>query len=206
MAFINPRTKEVQIKIVYYGPGRGGKTTNLEYIYKKFNHRIKSEMVSLKTHGDRTLFFDFLPFDIGDVLGHTLKVQLYTVPGQVKYNATRRVVLRGVDGIVFVADAMKVVREKNILSLKNLYENLKDYNRSIFKIPLLFQYNKMDLAEQGIPLLSFERLQKDLNSQLKVPAFPASALKGVNVAQCLKKIITMTLPSLQKNLTQGAVN
>jgi mutual gliding-motility protein MglA len=206
MAFINPKTKEVQIKIVYYGPGRGGKTTNLEYIYSKFNHRIKSEMVSLKTHGDRTLFFDFLPFDIGKVMGHTLKVQLYTVPGQVKYNATRRVVLRGVDGIVFVADAMKVVREKNLLSLKNLHENLKDYNRSIFRVPLVLQYNKMDLAEQGIPLLSYERLEKDLNTQLKVPSFPASALKGTNVAQTLKKIISMTLPSLQRNLNKEVVN
>lgn len=206
MAFINPKTKEVQIKIVYYGPGRGGKTTNLEYIYRKFNHRIKSEMVSLKTHGDRTLFFDFLPFDIGKVMGHTLKVQLYTVPGQVKYNATRRVVLRGVDGIVFVADAMKVVREKNLLSLKNLHENLKDYNRSIFRVPLVLQYNKMDLAEQGIPLLSYERLEKDLNTQLKVPSFPASALKGTSVAQTLKKIISMTLPSLQRNLNKEVVN
>lgn len=206
MAFINPKTKEVQIKIVYYGPGRGGKTTNLEYIYNKFNHRIKSEMVSLKTHGDRTLFFDFLPFDIGKVMGHTLKVQLYTVPGQVKYNATRRVVLRGVDGIVFVADSMKVVREKNLLSLKNLHENLKDYNRSIFRVPLVLQYNKMDLAEQGIPLLSYERLEKDLNSQLKVPSFPASALKGTNVAKTLKKIISMTLPSLQRNLQKEVVN
>jgi mutual gliding-motility protein MglA len=206
MAFINPKTKEGQIKIVYYGPGRGGKTTNLEYIYSKFNHRIKSEMVSLKTHGDRTLFFDFLPFDIGKVMGHTLKVQLYTVPGQVKYNATRRVVLRGVDGIVFVADAMKVVREKNLLSLKNLHENLKDYNRSIFRVPLVLQYNKMDLAEQGIPLLSYERLEKDLNTQLKVPSFPASALKGTNVAQTLKKIISMTLPSLQRNLNKEVVN
>jgi small GTP-binding protein len=206
MAFINPKTKEVQIKIVYYGPGRGGKTTNLEYIFNKFNSRIKSEMVSLKTHGDRTLFFDFLPFDIGNVLGHALKVQLYTVPGQVKYNATRRVVLRGADGIVFVADAMRVVRAKNILSLKNLYENLKDYNRSIFKVPLVFQYNKMDLAEQGIPLLSYERLEKDLNSQLKVPSFPASALRGTNVAKTLKKIITLTLPSLQRNLRKEVVN
>ena len=101
---------------------------------------------------------------------------------------------------------MRVVRAKNILSLKNLYENLKDYNRSIFKVPLVFQYNKMDLAEQGIPLLSYERLEKDLNSQLKVPSFPASALRGTNVAKTLKKIITLTLPSLQRNLRKEVVN
>ena len=124
MAFVNLKNKEIQVKIVYYGPGRGGKTTNLEYIYKKFHSRINTEMVTVKTHGDRTLFFDFLPFDIGVINGYDVKIQLYTVPGQVKYNATRRLVLRGVDGIVFVADAMAVRREKNLLSLKNLQENL----------------------------------------------------------------------------------
>ncbi len=123
MAFVNLKNKEIQVKIVYYGPGRGGKTTNLEYVYKKFSKRINTEMVTVKTHGDRTLFFDFLPFDIGIINGYDVKIQLYTVPGQVKYNATRRLVLRGVDGIVFVADAMAVRREKNILALKNLQEN-----------------------------------------------------------------------------------
>ncbi len=200
MAFVNPKKKEVQVKIVYYGPGRGGKTTNLEYIYKKFNARIKTEMVTIKTHGDRTLFFDFLPFDIGKVNGYDIKVQLYTVPGQVKYNATRRLVLRGVDGIVFVADSMMVRREKNILSIKNLQEDLANYKKSIFKIPIVLQYNKVDLVEQGIPLTSVETLQKDLNSQLKTSAFKASALKGTNVVQTMKKIISMTIGSIVKEL------
>ena len=200
MAFVNPKRKEVQVKIVYYGPGRGGKTTNLEYIYKKFNARIKTEMVTIKTHGDRTLFFDFLPFDIGKVNGYDVKVQLYTVPGQVKYNATRRLVLRGVDGIVFVADSMMVRREKNILSIKNLQEDLANYKKSIFKIPLVLQYNKVDLVEQGIPLTSVETLQKDLNSQLKTSAFKASALKGTNVVQTMKKIISMTISTIVKEL------
>jgi len=200
MAFINPKKKEVQVKIVYYGPGRGGKTTNLEYIYKKFNTRVKTEMVTIKTHGDRTLFFDFLPFDIGKVNGYDIKVQLYTVPGQVKYNATRRLVLRGVDGIVFVADSMMVRREKNILSIKNLQEDLANYKKSIFKIPIVLQYNKVDLAEQGIPLTSVETLQKDLNSQLKTSAFKASATKGTNVVQTMKKIISMTIATIVKEL------
>ncbi|OQY14205.1 MAG: gliding motility protein [Desulfobacteraceae bacterium 4572_187] len=200
MAFVNPKKKEVQVKIVYYGPGRGGKTTNLEYIYKKFDARIKTEMVTIKTHGDRTLFFDFLPFDIGKVNGYDIKVQLYTVPGQVKYNATRRLVLRGVDGIVFVADSMMVRREKNILSIKNLQEDLANYKKSIFKIPLVLQYNKVDLAEQGIPLTSVETLQKDLNSQLKTSAFKASALKGTNVVPTMKKIVSMTIASIVKEL------
>ena len=200
MAFVNPKKKEVQVKIVYYGPGRGGKTTNLEYIYKKFNARIKTEMVTIKTHGDRTLFFDFLPFDIGKVNGYDIKVQLYTVPGQVKYNATRRLVLRGVDGIVFVADSMMVRREKNILSIKNLQADLANYKKSIFKIPIVLQFNKVDLAEQGIPLTPVETLEKDLNSQLKTSAFKASALKGTNVVQTMKKIISMTISTIVKEL------
>ena len=200
MAFVNLKNKEIQVKIVYYGPGRGGKTTNLEYVYKKFRKRINTEMVTVKTHGDRTLFFDFLPFDIGMINGYDVKIQLYTVPGQVKYNATRRLVLRGVDGIVFVADAMAVRREKNILSLKNLQENLANYKKSIFKIPCVLQYNKLDLLEQGIPLLSTDILEKDLNSQLKRPSFSASALKGTNVVATLKKIISMTVASIKRDL------
>jgi len=134
MAVINLKKREVECKIVYYGPGRCGKTTNLEYIHKSFKNQVMGEMVSINTDGDRTLFFDFLPFDIGVINGYDVKIQLYTVPGQVKYNATRRLVLRGVDGIVFVADAMAVRREKNILSMKNLQENLAAYKKSIFII------------------------------------------------------------------------
>ena len=200
MAFVNLKKKEVQVKIVYYGPGRGGKTTNLEYIYKKFNHRIKTEMVTIKTHGDRTLFFDFLPFDIGKIKGYDVKIQLYTVPGQVKYDATRRLVLRGVDGIVFVADAMAVMREKNILSLKNLQKNLATYKKSVFKTPLVLQYNKMDLAEQGIPLLSVDVLDRQLNSQLKVPSCVASAINGTNVIETMKMVIKITMASLKEEL------
>jgi len=200
MAFVNLKNKEIQVKIVYYGPGRGGKTTNLEYIYKKFRKRINTEMVTVKTHGDRTLFFDFLPFDIGVINGYDVKIQLYTVPGQVKYNATRRLVLRGVDGIVFVADAMAIRREKNILSLKNLQENLANYKKSIFKIPCVMQYNKIDLREQGIPLLPIGVLEKDLNEQLKRPSFKASALNGTNVVMTLKKIISMTVATIKRDL------
>jgi small GTP-binding protein len=200
VAFINLKKKEVQAKIVYYGPGRGGKTTNLEYIHKKFRQRIGSEMVAIKTHGDRTLFFDFMPFDIGKIKGYNIKLQLYTVPGQVKYNATRRLVLRGVDGIVFVADSMKIRREKNIISLKNAQENLRVYKKSLTQIPLVLQYNKRDLAEQGIPLLPVETLQHDLNRQLNAPFFEASALEGTNVVETLKKIISLTVASLSHDL------
>ena len=200
MSFINLREKIVQVKIVYYGPGRGGKTTNLEYINRRFNKQIQSEMVSLKTHGDRTLFFDSLPFDMGKIKGYELKIQLYTVPGQVKYNATRKLVLKGVDGIVFVADAQEAMREKNIRSLNQLHQNLKAYKESIFRIPLVLQYNKIDLRNQGIPILPRSVLDKDLNSKLNVPAFEASALTGQNVPETLKKIISSTVVSIQKKL------
>ncbi len=200
MALINVKTKEVQIKLVYYGPGRGGKTTNLEYINQKYREQIKTEMVSLKTHDDRTLFFDFLPFDVGKIKGFDVTIQLYTVPGQVKYNATRRLVLRGVDGIVFVADVQKNQRRKNIESLNQLYENLQTYNLDLFKIPLVMQYNKIDLRKTDTPTLSSKIMQKDLNGLLKVPAFEANAVSGGNVIPTLKKIISMTLGSIQDQI------
>jgi hypothetical protein len=133
-------------------------------------------------------------------MGYDVKVQLYTVPGQVKYNATRKLVLKGVDGVVFVADSMVVRREKNILSLKNLRDNLTTYNKSIFKIPLVLQYNKRDLETEGIPILSVETMEKDLNRQLMVPAFEASAVNGTNVVATLKKIISVTMASLKNVL------
>lgn len=203
MALINPKKKEVQVKIVYYGPGRGGKTTNLEYINKKFRSRIKSEMVTVKTYNDRTLFFDFLPFDIGMIKGYTIKIQFYTVPGQVKYNATRKLVLRGVDGIVFVADSMTLRQEMNIKSLENLKENLSSFNKDIKSIPLVMQYNKRDLGKQGIPILSIESLENDLNSILKAPYFSASAVTGENVAATMKQIISLTVISLREKLDIG---
>jgi mutual gliding-motility protein MglA len=201
LSFINLKDKIVQIKIVYYGPGRGGKTTNLEYINRRFKKQIQSEMVSLKTHGDRTLFFDFLPFDMGQIKGFDMKIQLYTVPGQVKYNATRKLVLKGVDGIVFVADSQAQMREKNIRSLNQLHENLLSQKESIFRIPLVMQYNKVDLRNQGVPILPVEVLEKDLNSKLKVPSFEASAMTGYNVPETLKKIISLTVVSIQKKLS-----
>ncbi len=200
MAFVNLKKKEIQMKIVYYGPGRGGKTTNLKYIYDTFGDRINSKMLTIKTQGDRTLFFDFFPFDLGRINGFKVKVQLYTVPGQIKYNATRRLVLNGVDGVVFVADSMMVQRQSNIYSLKNLYQNLKLYRKNIFKIPFVFQFNKMDLTAKGVPLIDADTLEKDLNRQLMKPSFAASALVGTNVAATLKKIISMTLASVKNNL------
>lgn len=200
MALINSKKKEVQIKLVYYGPGRGGKTSNLQYIYKKLQNHIKSKLTSIKTYGDRTLFFDFLPLDIGVVKGYSIKIQFYTVPGQVKYKATRRLVLRGVDGVVFVADSMILRRKMNIISLKDLQENLATVDKSIFKIPLVLQYNKRDLAQEGIRLLPLETMENDLNKHLKVPSFDASALTGVNIVETMKKAISLTVASLHEKL------
>jgi signal recognition particle receptor subunit beta len=157
-------------------------------------------MVTVKTHGDRTLFFDFLPFDIGKIKGYDVKIQLYTVPGQVKYDATRRLVLRGVDGLVFVADSMSVRREKNILSFKNLKENLANYKKDLKTVPWVLQCNKIDLAEQGIPLISLATLKNDLKVDDKTHAFEASALLGNNVVPTLKRIILLTMASIKKEL------
>ena len=200
MAFINTKTKEVQVKLVYVGPGRGGKTTNLEYIFSRIRHRIQSDMVSIKTQGDRTLFFDFLPFELGAIKGYNVKTQLYTVPGQVKYNATRKLVLKGVDGIVFVADSTLERRENNISAFENLKENLEFYDIDIADIPLVFQYNKRDMAEQGVELLDIETMEKDLNETLKAPSFTASALKGDNVIPTVKKAISTTLVGIREKL------
>jgi GTPase SAR1 family protein len=200
VAFVNLKKKEVQAKIVYYGPGRGGKTTNLEFIYSRIRDQMENEMVTIKTHGDRTLFFDFLPLNIGTIKGYSIRTQLYTVPGQVKYNATRRLVLRGVDGVVFVADSMAVRKEKNIASLNNLQENLEAYQKDLYKIPIVLQYNKRDLGKKGVPLLSIDELENDLNSKLRAPSFGASAMIGHNVVTTLKKAIQMTMVSLKRTL------
>ncbi len=201
MAVIHIANKEVQIKIVYVGPGRGGKTTNLEYIFNKIRHRILSDMVSIKTHGDRTLFFDFLPFDLGQIQGYRIKTQLYTVPGQVKYNATRKLVLKGVDGVVFVADSMVEMRDKNIAALNNLIENLAFYDIDIYdNFPIVMQYNKRDLADSGIALMDVQTMDQELNSKLQAQAYEASAVTGLNIIPTVKKAISTTIVSLQDQL------
>lgn len=200
MATFNFKNREIECKIVYYGPGRCGKTTNLEYIFNTYKKQVTGEMVSIDTEGDRTLFFDFLPMGLGKIRGCDVKVQLYTVPGQVQYSSTRKLVLKEVDGIVFVADSLEVRRDKNMQSLKDLHENLKSYGLSVLNIPLVLQYNKRDLDAEGIPLMPIAQMDKDLNRQLKAPAFPASALKGDGVGATVTEILKRTLLSLQKQL------
>ncbi len=203
MAIVNLKKKQIECKIVYYGPGRCGKTTNLEYIHKAYKKQVKGEMVSINTDGDRTLFFDFLPLELGKLKGCDVRVQLYTVPGQVRYESTRKLVLRGADGIIFVADSLEVRREKNILALKDLHQNLKEYNLSIFKLPLVLQYNKRDLSDANIALMPLEQMEHDLNRQLKVPSFPGSALTGKGVGKTLNACLKLLLKSLQNELNLG---
>ncbi len=200
MANFNQRDRVIECKLVYYGPGRGGKTTNLQRIFNTFKKQTTGEMVSINTKGDRTLFFDFLPMGLGKIRGCEVRIQLYTVPGQVKYSSTRKMVLKGVDGVVFVADSLKVRRKENMLSLVDLQQNLAEQKKSIFKIPLVLQYNKRDLADESIPLLPVKLMEKDLNRKLKVPSFPASALKGTGVGVTLQECLKLTLQHLQREL------
>lgn len=196
MAFIDLSKNEIQAKIVYYGPGRGGKTTNLVYIHEVMSKQVCGKMVTIDTKGDRTLFFDFLPLSVGRVLNLTIRIQLYTVPGQVMYNTTRKLVLRGVDGVAFVADSLRVQKQKNIESFLNLVENLKDEGWDINQVPLVLQYNKRDLDQAKIPLLTVEEMQEDLNRNLGLPYFEASAMKGQGVFETLREISKRTVKSV----------
>ncbi len=195
MAFFNYATMQMAAKIVYYGPGLCGKTTNLQYIYNKTSPKSRGEMVSLETESDRTLFFDLLPLEVGVIAGFKTRFQLYTVPGQVFYGETRRMVLKGVDGVVFVADSQVPMREANIESLKDLEKNLEDMGMDLKDIPLVFQYNKRDLPN----LLSVEQLEADLNPHHRL-YFEASAVNGTGVFDTLKGISRLTLQSLKAKL------
>ncbi len=200
MAVVNLKKHQIECKIVYYGPARCGKTTNLEYIHRTFSQHVRGQMISIDTEGDRTLFFDFLPLELGKVKGCDVRVQLYTVPGQVRYASTRKLVLRGADGVVFVADSLEVRREQNMLALKDLQQNLRDYHLSIFKLPLVMQFNKRDLAEADIPLMPIEQMAHELNRQLKAPALPAAALNGKGVGKTLQECLRLVLRKLQQEL------
>jgi len=202
MAFINKSAKEIQVKIVYYGPGRCGKTTNLLYINQKMNAAFMGKMISIDTRGDKTLFFDFLPLSLGQIRGFNIRVQLYTVPGQVLYNESRKMVLKGVDGVVFVADSMEVQQQANTESLQNLRENLAEDNLDLDEIPLVLQFNKRDLEGSVIPVLEEATLNSDLNSLLKSPApsVTASALQGPGVFETLREISKITIKSVHHKL------
>jgi signal recognition particle receptor subunit beta len=196
MSSINFATREISCKIVYYGPGLSGKTTNLQIIHQKIPREKKTEMVSLATEGDRTLFFDFLPLNLGDIKGFKTKFQLYTVPGQVYYNSTRKVVLRGVDGVVFVADSQRSRMAENLESLQNLRQNLQDYGLNLDEIPFVLQFNKRDMEN----LFTLEELNAQLNPR-SVSWYPATAHNGKGVVTTLKAIAMIVIENF--NLRQG---
>jgi signal recognition particle receptor subunit beta len=193
MSFINYMAREINCKIVYYGPGLGGKTTNIQYVYDKLAPETKGKLVTLATEMDRTLFFDFLPLDLGTVRGFKTRFHLYTVPGQVYYNASRKLILRGVDGLVFVADSQESRFEASIESLCNLHENLREYDLSLERIPLVMQWNKRDLPGA----LPVEELEAELNPD-RFPSFEGIAPKGIGVFDTLKCVAKLVLRNLQQ--------
>jgi signal recognition particle receptor subunit beta len=194
MVLFNYATKEITAKIVYYGPGLCGKTTNLQFVYDSLPSNNKSKMLSLATKTDRTLFFDFLPLDLGKIRGMRTKLQLYTVPGQVYYNSTRQLVLKGADGVVFVADSQDFALDANHESLQNLEDNLKRQGIRLPEIPVVLQYNKRDLPNA----LSVAELNGSLNKRLNVPTFESVATTGLGVEQTLKGITALVLAHLVK--------
>ena len=193
MVQINFALREVNCKIVYYGPGMSGKTTNLEIVHKKAPEATKGELTSIATEGDRTLFFDFMPLDLGTIAGMRTRFQLYTVPGQVYYNSTRKLVLQGVDGIVFVADSSESKMEENLESLENLKNNLAEYGKDIREIPIVLQYNKRDLPD----VMSMDEMD-DLLNYRDLPRYEARALAGVGVFDTLKGISEQVLRRLSQ--------
>lgn len=194
MAFVNYVNKEISAKIVYYGPGLSGKTTNIVYIHKKLNPESRGKLISLATQTDRTLFFDFLPINLGEIAGFKLRFHLYTVPGQIFYNTTRKMVLKGVDGIVFVADSQKQMLDDNIESLKNLEENLKEYGKNIKNMPMVLQYNKRDLPD----VMDIEELHMHLN-KYKLPFFQAVAVEGKGVLETLTAICRLVAKKIKES-------
>ena len=196
MVFFNYATMQMAAKIVYYGPGLCGKTTNLHHIYGRTSPDSRGEMVSLETETDRTLFFDLLPLDVGVISGFKTRVQLYTVPGQVFYNTTRKLVLKGVDGIVFVADSQRAMKEANLESFANLKTNLAEIGVTLDELPLALQYNKRDLAN----ILSVDELDEALNREKAHESYEASAIHGQGVFETLKAISRLTLRSLKKRM------
>ena len=202
MAIFNYKKREISAKIVFYGPALCGKTTNVQYIHQKLNPRQRGELVSLATDADRTLFFDFLPIELENVGGFKTRFQIYTVPGQVYYNSTRKAVLTGVDGVIFVADSQTSMKLENLESFNNLIENLKYYNRDISQLPLILQYNKRDLED----IMSIDDLDRLFN-QPHLLSFAASAVTGNGVLQtltaCCKQVL-QDLKSKSKRTEQSA--
>ena len=198
MSFINYLSREINCKIVYYGPGLGGKTTNLEYVYGKVSPSTRGKLISLATETERTLFFDFLPVDLGTIRGFRTRFHLYTVPGQVYYNASRKLILKGVDGVVFVADSQIDRMEANLESLENLQLNLSEQGYQLEKVPYVIQFNKRDL-----PNIAPTQELRELLNPLNVPDYEAVASRGTGVFDTLKAVAKLVLQELRKGADAG---
>lgn len=196
MALFNYTTKEITVKVVYYGPGLSGKTTNLQYLHHALNPDRKGKLVTLPTESDRTLFFDLLPVDLGKIRDFSLRFQLYTVPGQVRYNATRKLVLKGADAVVFVADSQREMREQNVESFKNMRENLIANNINPDEIPIILQYNKRDLPN----ILSVDELNNDLNENVRYKYVEAIAIDGEGVEDAFQDITKIVVDDIKKKV------
>ena len=193
MSFINYMAREINCKLVYYGPGLCGKTTNLQYIYERTNPEHKGKMISLATETERTLFFDFLPLSLGEIRGFKTRFHLYTVPGQVFYDASRKLILKGVDGVVFVADSQEARMEANAESIRNLDKNLKEQGYEISTIPYVLQFNKRDLPTA----VATDSMYRNLNIKGE-PTFEATATTGMGVFDTLKAVARLVLMDLKK--------
>ena len=200
MSFINYSSREINCKIVYYGPGLCGKTTNLQYIYNKTNPKVKGKMISLATETERTLFFDFLPLSLGEIRGFKTRFHLYTVPGQVFYDASRKLILKGVDGIVFVADSQIERMEANLESLDNLAHNLREHSYRLENIPLVIQYNKRDL-----PNAAPAQAMSEFLNPVRRPEFLACATNGYGVFDTLKETAKYVLRDLKRKSSAGGM-
>ncbi len=195
MAYVNYATQEINCKIVYYGPGLGGKTSNIKYIYSKINPELKGKLISLATETDRTLFFDFMPLELGSVKGFKTRLHLYTVPGQVFYNASRKLILKGVDGVILVADSQIERMDANIESIRNLQENLHELSYELHELPYVLQLNKRDLN----PISTVEEMRNKLGVKNE-PVFEAIAVQGIGVFHTLKEMAKLVLIDLKRKM------
>lgn len=193
---INFSSRECNVKIVYYGPGLSGKTTNLEVIHARTPEDNRGNLTALATDQDRTLFFDYMPLEIGEISGLKIRLRLFTVPGQVYYNSTRKLVLRCVDGVVFIADSQIHKKEENVESLENLRTNLEEHGLDLRNLPFVIQFNKRDLPN----VMTLEEMEELLNGPYKAPCFPAVAMKGDGVFQCLKSIANLSIAKVEENI------
>lgn len=195
MTYVNYASREINCKIVYYGPGLGGKTTNLQHIYERTNPNLKGKLISLATETDRTLFFDFMPLDLGTIKGFKTRLHLYTVPGQVFYNASRKLILKGVDGIIMVSDSQVERMDANIESLQNLRENLREHGYNLMQIPYVLQLNKRDLTN----IVGVDEMRRKLMVD-EEPVIEAVAIQGIGVFTTLKMVAKLVLLDLKKKM------